>query len=185
MRLKRLRELQRGDWLHLNCLPIADADIRRIARLEGVAWLDLRFCKSVTDTGVLALAATTSLTHLDLGGTGVTDACAGTLAGLPSLECLDLAGTALTGAALEELVAAPKLNILSLWGAAVTGRAVGTFKRRRRRRGLPEVQVYFGVPVIYVVTFNAGPAEGAEEGGSAKKSSRRKVRKRKGRAKKT
>lgn len=185
MRLKQLKELQRGDWLHLNCLAIADADLRLIARLEGVAWLDLRFCTSVTDTGILALASMKSLTHLDIAGTGVTDVCVSTLVGLPKLECVDLAGTAVTDAALQELVAAPKLNILSFWGTAVTEQAVGTFKRRRRRLGLPEVQVYFGVPVIHIVTFNAAPAGAVAEGGSAKKGSHRKVRKRKGRAKKT
>jgi mono/diheme cytochrome c family protein/uncharacterized membrane protein len=75
---------------------------------------------SVTDRGLAALAAMTSLRRLNLNRTAVTDAGLHELAPLRNLEELNLFGTAVSDAGLEGLRALPNLRSVYLWQTRVT-----------------------------------------------------------------
>ncbi|XP_039373609.1 dynein regulatory complex subunit 6 isoform X5 [Mauremys reevesii] len=57
-----------------NCIHVTDASLMKIAqRCHNLAYLNMRYCESVTDTGIEALGNMTSLISIDISGTTVSD----------------------------------------------------------------------------------------------------------------
>jgi hypothetical protein len=150
-----------GDWLYLAFRRIKDADLQRVQQLEGIKWVDIRACTSITDAGMAHLAQITSITHLLLNGTQVGDAGVEHLAGLPNLRAIELAGTPVTDAVLTHLIRLPKLRLINLWGTSVSEAAVKRFRRRVARLER-KVEVYWGIPTITIVTLSAKDGRGVK-----------------------
>lgn len=75
---------------------MTDSVLADVARVETISALDLGVSKELTDEGVRHLAGLSSLKHLDLSWTGITDHALSVLDSLPLLETLSLAGTRVT-----------------------------------------------------------------------------------------
>nr|XP_042715303.1 dynein regulatory complex subunit 6 isoform X2 [Chrysemys picta bellii] len=57
-----------------NCIHVTDASLMKIAqRCHNLAYLNMRYCESVTDAGIEALGNMTSLISIDISGTTVSD----------------------------------------------------------------------------------------------------------------
>ncbi len=84
----------------------------------------------ITNRGLKAVAAMTSLEKLWLDATAVTDAGLLELARLGKLRYLNLYGTAVTDAGLAHLALLPNLKTLYLWQTRVTPEAAAAFAER-------------------------------------------------------
>jgi hypothetical protein len=104
-------------WLDLGRMPVEDAALAPIARLEN-------------------------LTRLHLEQTAVTDDGLSSLRGLAYLEYLNLYGTAVTDDGLQHLAGLPALRALYLWQTGVTDAGA-----ERLRQALPRLDVNLGLPL--------------------------------------
>lgn len=86
---------------------------------------------SVTDAGLVAVAAMANLAELHLERTRVTDAGLGHLSGLSNLAYLNLYGTDVSDAGLDALRPLSSLERLYVWQTRIDPAAVAAFERAR------------------------------------------------------
>lgn len=125
----------REPWLQCNASisgkAFGDDALQHLAPLgSNVRWLDLAGT-SVTDTGLVALAAMPNLTRLHLERTGITDGGLAALAPLQNLQYLNLYGTAVSDEGLAALQKLPQLKQVYLWQTKVTPQAAQAFAASR------------------------------------------------------
>ncbi len=108
-----ITEMSRSGIPGLKLEPATDSDLRHIAGLGGLQFLDLSGT-SVTDAGLAQLEGLTKLEWLDLTGTPVTDAGLAHLKGLTGLQELNLHRTRITGPGLAHLKDMTRLRNLRL-----------------------------------------------------------------------
>ena len=91
---------------------MTDGLLEELAELDDVTELRLGGSAEVTDEGLRAIGRMTQLTHLDLGGTGISDAGVAHLARCERLKDVNLQWTATGDAALRALAGLPGLTHL-------------------------------------------------------------------------
>ena len=71
-----IRRDKQGRIIHINCrdTEITDAHLEQLKPMTRLERLDLESCRYITDEGMVYLPAVTSLRHLSLRGTLITDA---------------------------------------------------------------------------------------------------------------
>jgi YHS domain-containing protein/uncharacterized membrane protein len=121
----------RDAWVECNASiagrDFGDAQLARLAPLApNMRWLDLGGT-SITDTGLLQVAAMPNLTRLHLERTAITDHGLAALANLPNLQYLNLYDTAVTDAGLLQLADLPNLKEVFVWETKVTPTAAEGF----------------------------------------------------------
>lgn len=110
-----------GLWaLHAQRAPVTDNQLRHLAGLRGLSFLDLSGT-AVTDAGLVHLQGLFNLEVLMLWDTAVTDEGLFLLRHLTSLRHLGLGNTAITDTGLAHLFALHRLRLLQLWGTEVHG----------------------------------------------------------------
>jgi beta-lactamase regulating signal transducer with metallopeptidase domain/Leucine-rich repeat (LRR) protein len=114
-----IREIDRNKIPGLALPTITDSDLRHLANLSGLEFLDLTEAP-ITDAGLVHLKGLTGLWGLNLRGTKVTGPGLEQLKGLTGLEFLDLMGTPVTDAGLQHLQELKGLRRVNLWATGVT-----------------------------------------------------------------
>jgi internalin A len=126
--LRKLEALGPGVVKHAD---LASQAISQLPRLRSVALL----YSDLTDDGVEALSASTSLEHLDITGTVTTGKGIATLAKVQTLRELLVGETCIDDAAVEALSILPCLESISMYRSNVTDRGaarLSTFPALRR-----------------------------------------------------
>ncbi|HEY8241443.1 MAG TPA: hypothetical protein VIH35_08350 [Kiritimatiellia bacterium] len=106
--LSPLAKLKPGDLdaLWLGNTWANDDQLRHVAHLTGLRWIDLQNNMAITDAGMAHLAGLASLVHLGMHWTKVT------------------------GAGLRHVYGRTNLQFLDIWGCPVSAEAVAEFKAR-------------------------------------------------------
>jgi beta-lactamase regulating signal transducer with metallopeptidase domain/Leucine-rich repeat (LRR) protein len=130
-----VRELNQSKVPGLRLLAATDADVKHLAGLTELVWLDLGKAE-VTDTGLAYLKDLTGLKLEKLGlvRTRVTDAGLAHLAGMTRLRRLELVGMNLTDAGLRHLGGLRQLRRLELPDSQITDAGLENL------RGLTQLQ---------------------------------------------
>jgi hypothetical protein len=116
------------DFVWLNGLDFADADLERIKRLTQLEFLSLRRTK-VSDGGLAEIRGLAKLRFLDVGETKVTDAGLQYIEDLTQLNELDLTGIKVTDNGLAQLNRLANLKYLYLTGTLVTDAGIEHLQR--------------------------------------------------------
>jgi F-box/leucine-rich repeat protein 14 len=132
-------------------------------RAPALTALGLSGCRQVTDTGVRHLARLSSLRHLDLRDTGITDAGLQVLRHLPQLQTLSL-WNRVTEAGIEVLAHCHELQQLNLWAPPHVGDAAARAlagKRQLHHLGIALTDA--GLPLLHELpvfkSWQGGEAE--------------------------
>lgn len=113
---------------------LSDTALSQLASHTKLELLDVTNCESIGAAGFKAIGQMTSLRHLRVSGTAVTDQTAISLSGLTNLAALSLQHTAVTDDGLLLLASMPKLKELNLYGTPITDASLETIA------GLPVLQ---------------------------------------------
>lgn len=113
--LPALAGLNNLESLSLYAALITDEGIRHLQSLKELKCLFLSNCDRITGTGFRHLESLHALTHLNLDGSGITDAGLAGIVRITSLEDLDLGGTNV-GKGVPQLQNLPRLKKLWLTG---------------------------------------------------------------------
>jgi hypothetical protein len=127
------------DALWVSYSGLSDAALPHLVRFRKLNVLMLNGNPRVTDEGVRYLARhLSSLRHLIVGETGVTDAGLASLGGFDALEGLQIdgQGARISDAGLEHLVGLEHLEVLNLSGSGVTDAGLASLQALRRLRWL-------------------------------------------------
>jgi hypothetical protein len=124
-RLARLPGLER---ITLAYTKITDLGLERLAPLERVRVLDLRYAEAVTDVGIAHLKHWRKLETLQLRGTKVTSSLFEHIAKMATLRSLDVEHTRVNDDLFEELANLPRLERLAFGGNKMSGAALPLLK---------------------------------------------------------
>jgi hypothetical protein len=154
---------------------MTDTMLKDVSGIEHITTLRLGGSQGLTDAGLMHLARSARLRHLDLSGTSVTDRGLEVLSMLPALESLSLAWTNVTDAGVAHLVNCERLRNVNLQGSPSGDGAlralVGKAGLSQLRTGnavtdaglelLREFPVYQswqgGEPTMGLLSYDAGP----------------------------
>ena len=132
-------------------------------RAPTLTALGLSGCRQVTDEGMRHLASLPSLQHLDLSGTGITDAGLQVLRHLPQLRTLSL-WNRVTEAGIAVLAHCHELEHLNLWAPPDVGdAAVRALAGKRKLHHLTIALTDAGLPLLHELpvfkSWHGGEAE--------------------------
>jgi len=103
-------------YLNLSLTRVTDQGMQELRNFKGIVDLDLRFAEYVTDEGVAAIKDWQTLKRLDLHGTKASDTSLDHIDGIVTLETLDVGSVMLTDVGLERLTALTNLKALTIGG---------------------------------------------------------------------
>ena len=141
---------------------MTDAILRDVARIDHLDQLDVSGSRAVSDEGVAALAGLTSLRHLDLGGTSITDRALEVVGTMPSLESVSFWGTRITERGVQALRTLDALRYVHLGHTTVGDAAV------RVLAGKPHLRTFYsgnGLTNEGLAAFHDWPALRTWQGG--------------------
>lgn len=141
-----------GGWeieFHLRGRSLTDEGLIHVAAIGNVVSLNLRDTK-ITGGGLVHLKDLSSLRWLHLERTGVNDEGIGHLAGLANLEYLNLYDTNISDRSLEQLKGLKRLQRLYVWRTEVTDAGVAQLTT-----ALPDLKIVRGVDLNKIVTAAA------------------------------
>ena len=120
--------------------PVADDDLRHLAAVPTIEYINLRNTK-ITDAGLVHLRVCPRLNMLQFDGAPITDAGVAELTRYQELTSLSLSGTKITDAGLEHLARLPKLKELWLRNTAITDAGY-----KKLQAALPNCEIQADVP---------------------------------------
>jgi hypothetical protein len=115
---ERIAPFRTVDWISVDNTPADDAFLRFVGGITSLRHLDLAD-SAITDTGMSRLSSLTNLISLDLSGTRITNTGMQHLRSLKNLDQLAIERTGVTDAGLEHLRGMKNLGHLAI-GPGVT-----------------------------------------------------------------
>lgn len=147
---------------HLRGRQLTDDDLRHVAKLGNVAYLNLSRTQ-IRGAGLRHLQGLNQLRRLHLEQTAVDDSGVSHLAGLQNLEYLNLYGTQVTDRSLSVLAELPKLQRLYVWQTAITAEGVTALQTRRPKLKIVRGTDLSSLPATFAKTVDAMPPQRALE----------------------
>ncbi|GAB4155468.1 MAG: hypothetical protein Tsb009_32270 [Planctomycetaceae bacterium] len=159
---KHLTSLQKLTELDLTNTIVGDEGLKTIASMPSLKTLNLKYCsryslkgiqslasgkakltslvvsqnRSFKDDSLKAVSRITSLEHLDLDSTGITDVGLKSLQTLKNLTSLQLSSTTITDKGLESLATLKNLEELKLYNAQISDAGIAKLKPLQKMRSI-------------------------------------------------
>jgi internalin A len=114
--LRRVAKLPHLAYLDLSLTRVTDQGMQELKNAPGIVELNLHYAESVTDEGMAALKGWKKLKRLDARGAKISDATLEHISGIASLESVDVGAAMVTDVGIERLVSLPNLKELSIGG---------------------------------------------------------------------
>ncbi len=118
--LRRLAQLPNLTYLDLSLTRITDQGMQELKGLTGIVDLNLRYAEYVTDEGLAAIKGWRKLKRLNVHGAKISDTTLEHIAGITSLENLNIGSAMVTDIGLERLTSLPNLKELTIGGNKLT-----------------------------------------------------------------
>ncbi|MBC8354883.1 MAG: hypothetical protein H8E66_23135 [Planctomycetes bacterium] len=145
-RLAELEMLPRLDWLDLNGSKATDQAMTAVSALPHLT--ELIASQHVTDAGLAALSASTTIEALDLTRAPISDSGLRHVAKMQQLTALKLNETMIGNAGLQHLQRLPNLKVLHLDGTQVTCDGLAQLKDLPRLHALSLLSLKFECDLV-------------------------------------
>jgi internalin A len=114
--LRSVAKLPHLAYLDLSLTRVTDQGMQELKNAPGIVELNLRYAESITDEGMAALKGWKKLKRLDARGAKISDATLEHISGIATLESVDVGAAMVTDVGIERLVSLPNLKELIIGG---------------------------------------------------------------------
>ena len=114
--LRNVARLPHLSFLDLSLTRITDQGMQELKNAPGITELDLHYAESVTDEGLAAIKGWKKLKKLNVRGAKISDTTLEHISGITTLESVNVGAAMVTDVGIERLVSLPNLKELSIGG---------------------------------------------------------------------
>jgi Leucine-rich repeat (LRR) protein len=114
--LRAVAKLPNLAYLDLSLTRITDQGMQELKNAAGIVELNLHYAESVTDEGLAAVKGWKKLKRLNARGAKISDATLEHISGIATLESVNVGAAMITDVGIERLVSLPNLKELSIGG---------------------------------------------------------------------
>jgi hypothetical protein len=114
--LRKLAQLPQLSYLDLSLTRITDQGMQELKNAPGIVELNLYYAESVTDEGLAAVKGWKKLKRLNVRGAKISDTTLEHISSIATLESVNVGSALVTDVGIERLTSLPNLKELSIGG---------------------------------------------------------------------